>query len=118
MLDWGPIAEIIDKQAVQFLGRDAVYLVRNFSGPDYDRTEAAPTEVPVKIIGSKRSVKFRQDTVVAVGDRVFAVAPPATGEALEIGNRIRDNGVEFTIKDIERIEPGDTLLLYEVLAGR
>jgi hypothetical protein len=116
-IDWGPIQTIVDEQAIQQTGRQAELIKFTDGGTAYDPTRTEQAPVDIWITESKRSVTNRNADIVAVGDRVFLVSPPADGSVPEIGDVIRDDA-DYQIKDVQATRPGDTTLLYKILAGR
>lgn len=117
-LDWNPIATAV-VNALALAGRTATLRIpsRNAGGRPHDPTPGTPTDIAITMVEASRSVTQRQQDVVEVGDRVFLIAPPA-GQEIKPGHLIVDGASTFTVKDADPTNPGETNLLYTVLARR
>lgn len=110
------VAQIADKGRAVSL----VYVAPAVLNKDTDAlTPAVETTVAVKVLFKNYSRKEVDGTLIKTGDKLALLAnETALTRAPKNGDKFTDGSETYTIKDVREIQPGDTVLLYEMQVRR
>jgi len=107
--DYSQIKATADRLINRF-GKDAVLVTTTTTGPAFDPTV---TEVTTDIILAEigYSLTNRNESLVQAGDKVWLVQADAE---VPLDAKIRLDGTDYSMVDVQPLNPGGTVLLYEV----
>ena len=97
-------------------GKPATIVREERSGPPHAPV-VVPVSHPVKLVETGYSITNRNDTLIQTGDKVGLInteadVTPELSDAMEIG------GLEYHIVDLQPLNPGGRVLLFEFVARR
>ena len=107
--DYGPIKAISDSLIAEF-GKSAVLVSTTTTGPDFDPV-VTETTTDITLVELDFSLTNRNESLVQAGDKLFlvqAVAAPA------LDDKIRLDGVDYQMVQVQPLAPGPVTILYEV----
>jgi hypothetical protein len=109
--DYSRLKATADRLIARF-GKTAQIVTTTTSGPDYDPTVTEAT-TDATVVELDYSLTNRNETLVQQGDKLFLVEADA---APDMEAKIRLDGVDYAMIDVQPLSPGATVLLYEVQA--
>jgi len=95
-----------------------VVLVFKTQGAYDPTTDAAPvnssSSQSVKMLLTNYNKRDVDGTLIKSGDKLGLLAPSGLTRAPKTDDKVTDGGESFTVKNVETIQPGDTVLLYKL----
>ena len=83
------------------------------TGPEWNPTPGTPVLTPIKVVETGYSLTNRNETLIQAGDWV-GIADSAV--AIVQGAVLLVGGRRLQVVEVQAISPGETVLLYEMVA--
>jgi len=109
--DFARLKATADRLIARF-GKTAVLVSFETSGPDFDPT-VTETTTDITLVELSYSLTNRNESLVQSGDKLFLVQADA---APSLDDKIRLDGVDYAMVDVQPLSPGPLVLVYEVQA--
>lgn len=112
---YGNLKATAERLIAQY-GKAAVLLRTTLSGPAHDPVETT-VEHACTLVETGYSLTNRSDTLILAGDKVgiistdLAVVP-------DKADKLRIGGDDYSLVDLQPLDPGGTVLLFEFVARR
>lgn len=103
------------RRLIRQYGKDATLVRLVESGPAHDPT-VSETEFTVQAVETGYSLVNRDETLVQVGDKLGIIS--TEGEAPQFDDKIELDGERYNLADLQPLNPGGTVLLFEFKARK
>lgn len=101
------------KRLIAEYGKAATLVRFSESGPPHDPV-ITETSYPVTFVETGYSLTNRNETLIQVGDKLGLIS--TAGEAPDFADKIEIGGDRYNLVDLQPLNPGGTVLLYEFVA--
>lgn len=107
--------EATARRLIASYGKPAAIVREERTGPPHAPV-VTEVEHPVTLVETGYSLTNRNETLIQTGDKVGLIS--TEGEAPKLDDKLRLDGADYGFVDLQPLNPGGVVLLYEFQARR